>query len=94
MHYLTETKMFNTGFIPSDSTRARLLQGLTPQNISNLSLYNPDFAGRGYSACKTNSCMFTACDTQLLYPINSTPLKYGIPSIPDSCPCTAYIKAP
>lgn len=94
MHYLTQTKMFNSGFIPHGDTDARIRQGLSPQNISNLCLYNPEFANRGYSACKVNNCQFNANNTSLLYPINSVPLKYGIPSIPDSCPCTAYLKSP
>lgn len=76
---------FNVGFLPENAADLRIKQGLAPQNVS--------------SAC---ACVLPVqvsspcakCDQTSMYPAKQVQLSYGIPEVPDGCPCTRYVRAP
>lgn len=88
MNYITDTKFFNTGYIPNDANKKREKQGLDSQFISNACLQYMK------SSNEQNLPYFNT----MYYPVKATPLPtYGqkpISSNPQQCPCVAYIHAP
>jgi hypothetical protein len=87
-NYLVTSKYYNTGFIPPTAAALRIKQGLEPQDISNACAYTPP----SFSATGKNTG--ASCNPGAMYPAKQTKLSYGLPQIPDNCPCLDYIKAP
>lgn len=90
MNYITTTKMFNTGFLPPNSNKMRVQQGLLPQSFSNDCAFNYQGKPTGLAGNPVN-----------MYPAAVTPLPtYGMPSIPTNCPrsgyppCTQWVQPP
>jgi len=86
-NYTISPRLYNLGYIPSNAPEIRIKQGLLPQNISNDCLYSP------YQNLKMGS-PYLECNSANLYPTKVVHMSYGIPSVPNTCPCTDYIKAP
>ena len=90
MNSITTTRMFNTGFLPSNSNKLRVQQGLLPQNFANDCSYNYKGASTGLAGKPVQ-----------MYPAGVTSLPtYGWKPTPTTCPgwgyppCTQFVRAP
>lgn len=87
-NYLLVSKQFNTGYLP-DETDLRIKQGLAPQQITNACAYLPPtftaYPAQGFPYGAT-------CNNAALKPAKQVKWNYGMPEIPDSCPCTKYLQ--
>ena len=90
MNYISTTRMFNTGFLPYNSNKARIQQGLLPQSFSNNCSVNYTGQATGFAGKPIN-----------MYPTSVTPLpNYGLKPIPTNCPgwgyppCMQWVQAP
>ena len=88
-NYFVPPKLYNTGFINTKANELRIKQGLAPQDISNACNYN---------SINSNLHKYQKKQTQRdtiyqdrLYPAKQTQLDYGLPQIPDNCPCLDYM---
>ena len=89
--YLRVSQRYTTGFLPNDSI-ARIKQGLAPQNIANACAYvEPTIM---VQAAMSGIPAGSLCNEQALLPFPSVQMSYGIPSVPENCPCTTYLQAP
>lgn len=94
-NYLRATRLYNTGFIPGDATQIRLRQGLAPQDVTNACAYVPVETDGAVRALSTRGLPNGAvCNQKNLYPAQQAQLSYGVPPVPDDCPCLDYIRAP
>lgn len=87
-NYLSVSKLYDTGFIPTNAYKLRNKQGLASQAVTNACNSNPDTV---QADGKPN---VTPCNRNAMYPMPQSILSYGIPSIPKGCPCLYYVKAP
>jgi len=79
--------MYNTGFIPEDAYKARIRQGLVPQDITNACAYvEPSMTKQGVYAG-------ASCNCANLYPAPSVRMRYNVPFCKCGS-CTEYIQAP
>ncbi len=78
--YIKISPYYTAGYIPESDYQSRINQGLDPQDFANACVYNEQNQ-------PVNKNMN-------LYPAKQVQMSYGIPSIPNNCPCTDYIKAP
>jgi len=90
-NYLVASKLYNTGFIPFSAASLRIKQGLAPQDITNACAY---VAPPAFAYPSQGIPSGAKCNQKNLYPAKQSEISYGIPSIPNSCPCLDYIKAP
>jgi hypothetical protein len=85
-NYLVAPKLYNTGFINPKANELRIKQGLAPQDVSNACDYNTFSELDKYQGTQPNEI-----HQKRLYPAKQTQLDYGLPQIPDNCPCLDYI---
>lgn len=87
-NYLLIAKQYNTGFLPDDSN-LRIKQGLDPQQIANACAYLPP----SFTTYSPQGTPYGAtCNNTALKPAQQVHWNYGIPEIPDNCPCTKYLQ--
>lgn len=77
--YIKISPYYMTGYIPESDQQSRINQGLDPQDVASACFYSEQ-----HQPTKNYN----------LYPAKQVQMSYGIPSIPNGCPCTDYIKAP
>ena len=82
---------YNTGFKTKYETPIRIKQNLDPQDITSACAYSKPYLTSYPTKCVPEG---SVCYQNTLYPAKQVQLSYGIPKIPNYCPCTDYIKAP
>lgn len=78
-NYIVSPKLFRTGFISHDSSHLRIKQGLKPQNITNICMYNSSQGILNRELCRS-----------VLYSDKQAQLNYELPKISNNCFCLNY----
>ena len=99
--YLTNSWMYNTGFIPAKDTSAREQQGLESQLIANACVLPSESYVPYTGECKSYGdkrpyrynyqSNIVNADMKNLYPLNATQVDYGLKPIPNDCPCLDFL---
>jgi hypothetical protein len=93
--YIVAPKLNKLGFISTDSSDLRIKQGLAPQTNSNTCVYVAPNSmayptnGIPEGAYYNKEDMRDYCG----YSSEKTELSFGIPIIPNDCPCLDYIRS-
>jgi len=87
-NYLSKPLLYNTGFLPSNSTYIRMKQGLAPQDLAS-NCYQPKT-----TLYRVPLQHNQVCNTNNLYPINLPVINYGMKPIPNNSPSLWYIQSP
>lgn len=86
--YITSTKMYNTGYLSTDTDNIRIKQGLDPQSVANVCYYTDT------SYVDLSKNLPYQCNQETLNPIPQARLSYELPPIDPTCPCLDYTRAP
>lgn len=86
-NYTLTPNFYNTGFIPTNSDKLRIKQGLDPQSISSVCTYK-DLSLENISETRQT----LQEHNKRMYPVKQVVVDYGISAISSNNPCLNHMK--